>query len=272
MNGLLDWWAAINTMIIMFSLGMSYSSNSQSSNCLSWPMARAILAYNLLIPGGVLVGVILLDWFSPTVITGMALCVASAGGSSAGAFVLGVRGAGTAAATLIVALAGVSLLAVACFAHWGMIKLGELSLGALAGYLIALSILPLYAGRLTRSLFSNLCDKLLPILERLGSLLVFLLVVTLVFRYGAEILTGPTEPLIAALALVTTFVVPALFERPLYWMRTVVFVTLIRNLSLALSLLAVLPDSQHILPTVLAFGLLMYLLAGGLLWHWRLKA
>jgi predicted Na+-dependent transporter len=135
--------------------------------------------------------------------------------------------------------------------------------------LLAITLTPLGAGMLLQRLFPVTSRQWQPRLERLGSVLVILLVLALAVRYGRAILTGPLEPLLAALVLVAMFVLPPLLEPVAEVRRTVVLVTLIRNLTLVLSLVAVLPDSTTLLPTVLAFGLFMYLTAGVLLWRWR---
>ena len=109
-----------------------------------------------------------------------------------------------------------------------------------------------------------------PKLNAAGSAMTLLLVIALTVRFAVEILGGPKEPIYAATILVLLFVLPPLIlERTYAQKRTIVLSTLIRNLTLVLSLVAVLPDQDALLPTVLAFGLLMYLASGVLLLAWR---
>jgi len=62
---------------------------------------------------------------------------------------------------------------------------------------------------------------------------------------------------------------PLLLERQQVLRKTLVLVNLVRNLTLTLALLALMPQASALLPTVLAFGLAMYLICGWLLWRWR---
>lgn len=270
MNHWLDGWATLNTVVIMFALGLSDEDGARHT-WVSWPVWRAVLGYNLIIPALLLWAVIGFEGFSPAVTIGMALCIAAGGGTSGGAFVLGVRGATHAAAKLITLLALVSLAAVILFTGLQILAFGALSFAGLATYLLGVTLMPLGVAIIVKRYFPAGAARIKVPLEKLGSVLVILLVMGLALRYGAEILQGPEEPLWASLLLVAVFVVPALFERQAVWRRTVVMVTLIRNLSLVLSLLAVLPQAADVMPTVLSFGLFMYVTAGGLLWFWRSK-
>ncbi len=267
MNGIMDYWAMLNTLVIMFALGLTHGNSKLESA--TGKLLWLALGYNLLIPAIALMALKNVAWFSGDALAAMALCVAAAGGTSSGAFVTSVNGSPALVSRLIVLLLGISLLAVALFSQWHWISLGTLSLTGLAGYLLAITLTPLAAGMLFRRWLPNPSAQWQPRIERLGSVLVILLVIALAIRYGREILTGPIEPLLAALVLVTLFVLPPLLEPVTVVRRTVVLVTLIRNLTLVLSILAVLPNSVSLLPTVLAFGLFMYLTAGALLWCWR---
>ncbi|WP_416396179.1 hypothetical protein [Allohahella sp. A8] len=269
MNQLLDWWVALNTIVIMFALGAARHEENLHEPWLSWPLVRAVLGYNTLIPAGALAMAFSFGWFSSPVITGMALCIAAAGGSSAGAFVAAAGGSGRAASVLIVCLVGVSVAAINLFSWAGVIDLGDVSFLSLSAYSLAITMVPLIAGMFARYLVPEHTDRAQPYIERLGSWLVGLLILVLAGNYGYDILTGPVEPLIAAVLLGLVFAAPPMSERAKVWMRSVVLVTLIRNLSLALSLLAILPEPEQVLPTVLAFGLCMYVMAAGLLWYWR---
>lgn len=266
---LMDAWAAFNTVVILFALGLGYHQQRDAPRLFSAPVWRALLGYNLLLPGMGLLAVVTLQLFAAPVITGMALCIACAGGTSAGALVLAARGSGAAAALLIVASVALSLFVVAGFSALNLIPPGEFSYAALALYLAAISLLPLLGGFAFQRQFPRLAERLRPPLEKLGSALVILLVVVLAVRHGQAILTGPAQPMLAAALLVLLFALPPLLEQPASWRRTLVLVTLVRNLSLVLSLLVVLPDAAAILPTVLAFGLFMYIAAFSLLGLWR---
>lgn len=267
MNGIMDYWAMLNTLVIMFALGLDERESQPGHS--TGKLVGMALGYNLLIPATALLIPRALGWFSGDTLAAMALCVAASGGTSSGAFVSSVQGSSTMASRLIVLLLGISLLAVALFSRLEWITLGPLSLGTLATYLVLITLTPLWAGKLARRFFPAQATHWQPRLERLGSLLVILLVLALAFRYGREILTGPVEPLLAAAVLVALFTVPPLLERTVAVRRTVVLVTLIRNLTLVLSILAVLPQAATLVPTVLAFGLFMYLTAGVLVWRWR---
>lgn len=267
MSGILDYWAMLNTLMIMLALGLAdnKAEEGNSPGKLLW----LVLGYNLLIPGLALIALKAFSPFSPNALAAAALCIASAGGTSSGAFVTKAQGSTALASRLIVLALGISLLAVALFSHWRWITLGPLSLGGLAAYLLGITLTPLATGWLWRRVSPLTAARWQPGLERMGSVLVILLVLALALRYGREILTGPAEPLLAAVVLVVLFTVPPLLEPVRTVRRTVALVTLIRNLTLVLSILAVLPDAAALMPTVLAFGLFMYLTAGVLLWRWR---
>lgn len=269
MSGVLDYWALLNTVVIMLGLGMAPAKGEQHGGW--WPLLRVLAGYNLLLPLLVWLLVRSLGWLSADALAAMILCIACAGGTSAGAFVTQVKGSVTLAATLIVWSLVLSLASIALFSQWQWIQPGALSLSQLALYLLAITLLPLLAGRGLRRVVPALCTRWQPRIERLGSLLVVLLVIALAVRYGREILTGPGEPLWAAAVLVLAFVLPPLLEVRESFRRTVVLVTLIRNLTLVLSLLAVLPDAPALIPTVLAFGLFMYAMTGLLVWRWRTR-
>lgn len=266
MQTLIDFWAMTNTLVIMFALGLHQDSNAAPLN--GWLLARASL-YNLIIPALVLVALQHTALFSTASLSEMALCIAAAGGTSAGAFVKQAKGSQALIAQLIIFLLILSLLAITAFSALAWIDSSKLSLLGLAGYLLMITLLPLLAGKGVRQVFQAWASRWQVRLERLGSLLVILLVVALAIRYGKEILTGPIEPLLAATVLLLSFVLPSFFEPNITVRRTIILATLVRNLTLVLSLLAVLPKAADILPTVLAFGLLMYLMVAVLLSVWR---
>lgn len=268
MSTILDFWALLNTLVIMFALGLAAERHGPEESE-TGTLLRTLLGYNLLMPALILIVIKTTDWFSASVLEAMTLCIAAAGGTSAGAFVTQVKGSPVLAGKLIVLLLGSSLAAIAVFSQMKWIQLGSLSLGYLAVYLLAITLLPLFAGRTARRYAPTFSMQWQPKVERAGSLLVILLVVALAVRYGREILTGPLEPMLAALALVLMFALPPLLERNPVRRRTIALVTLIRNLTLVLSMLAVLPQAPHLLPTVLAFGLFMYIATGVLVWRWR---
>ncbi|MDO9177911.1 MAG: hypothetical protein Q7U16_06250 [Agitococcus sp.] len=268
MQNIIDFWAMANTLVIMFALGLHHHDSANSDKVNQLVFGR-VLMYNLLIPSLMLVIVKSLAVFSSASLSAMALCIAAAGGTSAGSFVKQVKGSQRLIAQLIIFLLGVSLGAITVFSTIGWINSTTLSLTHLAGYLLAITLIPLLLGKLVSQFFSEWAKLWQPRLERMGGLLVILLVFALAVRYGQAILTGPIEPLLAASVLVMMFIVPPLFERTLAVRRTVVLATLVRNLTLVLSLLAVLPNEANILPTVLAFGLLMYVMVGVLLWYWQ---
>lgn len=268
MNTLLNYWALLNTVIIMLGLGLAEHSADRQS---PWPLLRAAFGYNVIIPALLLVAVKQSYWFSTETLAAMSLCIAAAGGTSAGAFVSQVRGSARLAAQLIVVLVGVSLATIALFSYWHWITLGSVSLPRLGIYLIAITIVPLVIGRIVRAHFPIQSALWKPQIDSAGSLLVILLVLALAIRYGREIVTGPSEPLWAALILVLMFVLPPFFESEISQRRTIVLVTLIRNLSLVLSILALLPGSASLMPTVMAFGLFMYMTTGMLVWRWRVE-
>jgi len=268
MSAILDFWALLNSLVIMFALGLAAERHGPEESEIG-TLLRTLLGYNLLVPALILMAIKTMDWFSAHAIEAMTLCVAAAGGTSAGAFVSKVKGSPVLAGKLIVLLLGSSLLAIAVFSRLDWIQLGSFSLGHLAAYLLAITLLPLFAGRITRRYAPAFSAQWQPKVERAGSLLVVLLVLALAMRYGREILTGPPEPMLAALALVLMFALPPLLEPNPVRRRTIALVTLIRNLTLLLSILAVLPQAPQLLPTVLAFGLFMYIATGVLVWGWR---
>lgn len=268
MNGIMDYWSVINTVVIMLALGLANDKGKNQGSDVAF-LLRATVGYNFFIPMLALVFVKTHSWFSADAIAAMTLCIAAAGGTSAGAFVSLVKGSASLAAKLIIALVGVSLAAIALFSKLQWIALGDLSLTSLGMYLLAITLIPLVLGYFLRRRYEDLSSIWQPRIERVGGLLVILLVLVLAMQYGRDILTGPSEPILAAFFLVVTFLVPPLFEPDLTHRRTIVLVTLIRNLTLVLSMLAVLPHASNLIPTVLAFGLFMYLMTGLLVLRWR---
>ncbi len=268
MNAVLDSWSLLNTVVIMLGLGLNRETTDTHA-LWSLPVLRVVIGYNLLVPALAILILQATAWFSAATLAAMSLCVACAGGTSAGAFVTQVKGSPTLAVTLIVGALGASLITIALFSQWHWIDLGTRSLLDLTAYLFAITLIPLWAGYALRHYFPAGSAQWQPRVERLGSLLVILLVIALAIRYGTAIITGPSEPLVAAVMLVLIFALPPFIERAPTYRRTAVIVTLIRNLTLVLSLLAVLPNAETLMPTVLAFGLFMYLMTGLLVWHWR---
>jgi hypothetical protein len=258
MSVLLNNWAMVNTIVIMLALGMAYRPTAGQLHVAV--ITRSAIGYNFVLPAlGLMLLASFTAWFSAETLTALSLCIAAAGGTSAGAFVKksGASATFTTAltATLLIVLLGLSL---------GVI--GTLSLTALCGYLLLITLVPFWLGILLTWLWPLMSNLWQPRLDRTGSIMVLLLIAALAWRYGAEILSGPTEPLWAAALLVTLLVLPPLLlERQPELRRTLVLTTLIRNLTLALSLLVITPNAGQLLPTVLAFGLLMYLLSGVLL-------
>lgn len=269
MNGLLDQWAMLNTIVIMFALGMAYRPEPEQHQ--PGVITRAAIGYNLLLPAlGLMVLTSITSWFAPETLTAMSLCIAAAGGTSAGAFANKIGASATLTATLIIVSLGLSLCVITGLSLMQRLDFGTLSMTALCFYLLMITLTPFFIGITLAKQWPQLSPVWQPRLERTGSVLVMLLVIALTWRYGAEILSGPAEPLWAAAALVMLFVLPPLLlERQAVLKKTIVLTTLIRNLTLAISLLALMPNAALLLPTVLAFGLFMYLLSGILVFYWR---
>lgn len=274
MNHLFDYWAALNTVLIMLGLGLAFDGRRLDLHYAV--LARAILAYNVIIPlSGWLVIGFATTWFGDDVLLAMLLCILCAGGTSAGTFVSRVSGSAPLAGTLIVVLVAFSLLSLTALSVAGLQFLGlsafdRLPVTQLAGYLLLITLVPFLLGIAVTHRYSGWSHRWLPRVDRAGSVLTLLLVIALTLRYTAEILSGPAEPLYAAVLLVMLFMLaPLAMERDRIQRRTVILITLIRNLTLVLSLMAILPDAETLLPTVLAFGLGMYLVAGGLVLAWR---
>lgn len=266
MSALLDHWALVNTMIILLALGMAYRPADGQRHFAV--LTRAAIGYNFVLPA---LGLTLLasytSWFTAETLTALSLCIATAGGTSAGAFVqkTGVSATPTTTltATLLIVLLVLSLCVIAGLSVSGKLDFGTLSVTVLCCYLLLITLVPFWVGTVLARQWPSGSNIWQPWLERIGRGMVLLLIVSLAWRYGAEILSGPTEPLWAAAALVILLVLPPLLlERQPMLKRTLVLTTLIRNLTLALSLLLIMPNAAQLLPTVLAFGLLMYLLSG----------
>lgn len=267
MSGWLSAWAVLNSLVIMLTLGLAHRRQAER-----YPPAlllRATLGYNLVLPA---LGLWLLAsctrWFDSHSLLAMSVCVAAGGGTSAGAFVKKIGAAPGLTATLIILLQGLSLVLLGALAVAPVVDIGLLP--ALCGYLLLLTVAPFGVGLALARRWPQTTRHCLPWLERLGGALVFLLVLALLARYAAAVLGGPTEPLWAAATLLCLLVLPALLlERQPELKRSMVLVSLVRNLTLVLAVVAVLPTAAQLLPTVLAFGLFMYLACGLLLLFWR---
>lgn len=268
MNGWLDSLAMLNSILIMLALGLAWRQGDARQH--TSVLLRATLGYNLLIPALGLLLASQTSWFQHDTLLAMALCIAAGGGTSVGAFVQKTGAAPALTATLIILLQGLSLAVIAGLAWFGVFAFGAVSLADLAGYLLLITAAPWLAGIAVTRHWPQLSLRWQPRLERTGSALVLMLVLALLLRHGAEVLGGPAEPLWAATTLVLLLVLPPLLlERQRVLRKTLVLVNLVRNLTLTLALLALMPQASELLPTVLAFGLAMYLLCGWLLWRWR---
>ncbi len=274
MNGWLDSWAMLNTVLIMLALGLARQQGVARQQ--TGVLLRATLGYNLLIPAlGLLILASQTSWFQHDTLLAMGLCIAAGGGTSVGAFVQKTGAAPALTATLIILLQGLSLIVIAGLVWldgfaFGIFAFGALSLADLAGYLLLITVVPFLAGIAVTRYWPQLSLRWQPRLEWIGTMLVLFLVVALLLRHGAGVLSGPAEPLWAAVTLVLLLVLPPLLlERQLVLRKTLVLVSLVRNLTLTLALLALMPQASALLPTVLAFGLAMYLMCGWLLWRWR---
>ncbi|MDZ7871375.1 MAG: hypothetical protein U5L02_19600 [Rheinheimera sp.] len=279
MNGWIDSWALLNTVLIMFALGLAWRPGDTRQQ--PAVLLRATLGYNLLIPAlGLLVLASQTSWFQRDTVLALGLCIAAGGGTSVGAFVQKTGAAPALTATLIMLLQGLSLIVIAGLAFFGVVQFdgfafgvpafGALSLADFAGFLLLITVAPFLAGIAVNWYWPQRSLRWQPRLERAGSALVLCLVAALMLQYGPDVLSGPAEPLWAAATLVLLLVVPPLlFERQAVIRKTLVLVSLVRNLTLTLALLALMPQASALLPTVLAFGLAMYLMCGVLLWRWR---
>ncbi|WP_342631514.1 hypothetical protein [Marinobacter alkaliphilus] len=266
MNALSEYWAMVNTAVIMLALGM------RAPTPVNIPVAgllRAVVLYNIALPSVALALFYAYGVFATNTLAALSLCVAAAGGTSSGAFVGAVQGMTGLAVRLFILLLIASLIMIGAFTHLGWVPLGNGSLASLGFILFALTLLPLLTGKVFLALLPNVTATWQPKIEKLGSLLVILLVISLAARYGAGILSGPGEPLLAGVILTLILVLPPLLEPDWRFRRTVTLITVVRNLSLALSLLALTSSSTAGLNTLLTFGLFMYLAAGLLVWRWK---
>lgn len=266
MSALSEYWAMVNTAVIMLALGM------RAPAPVNIPVAgllRAVVLYNIALPSVALAVFYAYGIFGTNTLAALSLCVAAAGGTSAGAFVGAVQGMPGLAVRLFILLLIASLIMIGAFTQLGLVPLGNGSLASLGFILFALTLLPLLTGKALLFLLPNVTATWQPKIEKLGSLLVILLVISLAARYGAGILSGPGEPLLAGVILTLILVLPPLLEPDWRFRRTITLITVVRNLSLALSLLALTSSSTAGLNTLLAFGLFMYLAAGLLVWRWK---
>lgn len=232
-------------------------------------VARGIVLYNMIIPAIALFFFHRHAVFSNDVLVGMGLCMASAGGTSAGAFMTPVRGLPQLAGTLIIGSVLGSLFSIMLYAQIGWIPLGDLSFVGLGVYLLCVTVLPFVVGKTIRQRAPQWSDLWQPRIDKVGGILVLLLILVLAILYAKPILTGPAEPMVAAWVAVAIFGLPPLLERHAAQRRTLAVVTVIRNLTLVLSIVAVLPHASGFLPTILAYGLFQYITTGLWIWKWR---
>ncbi len=269
MSAVFDVWAILNSVVIMLALGLAPRRQASAANLNV--LFRAVLGYNFLLPALLLFCVQLsTGGFNASVLAALGLCIACAGGTSAGAFIRQVNGSEPLAAMLILSCVGSSIVSVSLLSWSGHYELGVLSLLELTGVLALITLLPFALGRWMGRARGARSARWQRRLNRSAGLSVILLVAALFYRYAVEILGGPLQPLAAAGLLVLILALPpGLLESDPVVRRTLVLGTLVRNLTLVLALLALMPNASALLPTVLAFGLAMYLACAALLWRWR---
>ena len=89
MSALSEHWAMVNTAVIMLALGM------RAPTPVNIPVAgllRAVVLYNIALPSVALAVFYAYGIFGTNTLAALSLCVAAAGGTSAGAFVGAVQG------------------------------------------------------------------------------------------------------------------------------------------------------------------------------------
>lgn len=281
--------ATTNNVIIMLALGLARPSATSATK---WPLLlRSALGYNLLVPA---IGLGILCFynndFSAETLLAMACCILAAGGTSAGAIASRLGASPSLTANLLLLLPVVGLLTMAILSVVLPSILAEFAANQMASplvhqmtsllaesfrYLLLITVAPFGLAKILSACWPQLCGFLQQKLEKLGSLLLVALIAALLWRYGIDIICASWQPLTAAIFMVGIFLLPALIFEPWLWQssveikRSLVLTSLVRNLTLVLAMVTAMPDAQLMLPTVLAFGLLMYLTCGVLFWRWH---
>ena len=187
MSELLNNWAMINTIVIMLALGMVYRPAAGYLHVAI--LARAAIGYNFIFPAlGLTMLASFTTWFSAETLMAMALCIAAAGGTSAGAFVnkvdtvvtnsvpFGAMYSATLTAKLLIILLGLSVSVIAGLAVTEKLNFGALSITKLCSYLLLISLAPFLVGITLTRHRPQLSLRWQPLLERSGTVLVVLLI------------------------------------------------------------------------------------------------
>jgi bile acid:Na+ symporter, BASS family len=196
----------------------------------------------------------------PAVATGLVLAAASPGGGTGALLALHARGDVPTGVVLQVVLAGASLLVTPL---WVRASAGaDVDVAPLVVGLLGLQVLPLLLGAALRATRPAAAAALHPLARRTADLTLALLVVGLLVAEGDQLprIGGGALAAMALLVVVTlaTGLLPV-GDGPVR--RAAAMTTAVRNLSLALLAATYVPDPALTSLAVLAYGLVMYVLA-----------
>ena len=220
-----------------------------------------VLAVNLLVVPAVGVALAAAADLAPPVALGLVLAAAAPGGGTGALLALHARGDVPTGVVLQVLLAGSSLLVtplwVAAYAGGS-----ELSVGPLVVGLLAFQLAPLAAAALLRARRPGAAARLHPLARRVADVSLVVLVVGLLLTEGGELgrIGAQALGLMAVLVLLTlaTVLLPV---GDAAVRRAAGMTTAVRNLSLALLAASYAADPAVTSLSVLAYGLVMYLLS-----------
>jgi len=281
--------ATTNNIIIMLALGLS---RPRTTSATTWSLLlRSALGYNLLVPAlGLGILYFYNNYFSAETLLAMACCILATGGTSAGAIASRLGASPSLTASLLLLLPAVGLLIMAMLSVVLPSDLVDITANQITApvvhqmtgllaesfrYLLLITVVPFGIAKVLSARWPQLSELLQQKLEHLGGLLLIALIAALLGRYGIEVLCGSWQPLIAAIFMVGIFLLPALIFETWLWQspveikRSLALTSLVRNLTLVLVMVTATPVAQLMLPTVLAFGVLMYLTCGILFWRWH---
>ncbi|OUS30313.1 hypothetical protein A9Q99_07535 [Gammaproteobacteria bacterium 45_16_T64] len=260
---------------VMFAVGLDLDLRKLlRSVSLRLPLVRG-LAVNLLLIPFFVVGCLAYFELDAASSAGILLCALCAGGSTGLLFSLHGRGDPSCALTLFMLLNLVSLVLMPVYIvlmvnFFGLTSNGGGPIGILSAALLSVllfQIMPLIAGQAVRYVHVTAAERLYPVCKKVADISLVSLFVGFAIARGEYLAAMPLS-LVGALVLVVfgSVGLSMLFSTPTNASgRALLYVTVVRNLTLALLINDRIFGESEITLVILAYGLLMYVVCGLLL-------
>ena len=257
---------------VMFAVGLDLDFGKLlSSLSLSVPLVKG-LAINLLLLPLLTVGWVMLFELSVAGSIGLLLCALCAGGSTGLLFSLHGNGDRNFSLSLFIVLNALSLVLVPIYlvfmANYFFPQSSEYDplalLSAASLSILLFQLLPLLVGVGVRRVYFNVAMKLYPLSKKIADVSLVSLFVGFAVAKAELLLEMPLSLILALVAaVVCSVLVSVLIESAASDKgRSVLFLTLVRNLTLALLVSDRIFGDPEITLVILAYGLFMYCVCG----------